>query len=72
MKELPRKYKVGVKTGTTYGAGTDAKLKVMLVGDNKKNTNWQDLDNSFKNDFERKMFLKFLPSQSELSNLSIL
>ena len=45
-------YKATVKTGSSFGAGTDAKIKLNLLG-SKGQTRLRTLDTKWSNDFER-------------------
>ena len=44
-------YKVSVKTGDSSGAGTDAKVRINLLG-SKGQTRLRPLDTKYSNDFE--------------------
>ena len=45
-------YKIVVKTGTTKAAGTDADVKLQLIGE-KGSTNATEINNFLENDFEK-------------------
>ena len=51
-------YKVLIKTGDTAKAGTDADVKIQLIG-RENSTNPTKLDNFFRDDFERGRTDKF-------------
>ena len=52
------KYKIKVKTGTNYWAGTDNYIKLEIIGSEGR-TDLCTLDHLFKNDFERGRTDKF-------------
>jgi hypothetical protein len=52
-------YKVVVKTGNTKAAGTDADVKIQLIGEESA-TKPTKIDNFFRDDFERGKSDKFI------------
>nr|XP_011425972.2 allene oxide synthase-lipoxygenase protein isoform X1 [Crassostrea gigas]XP_019922364.2 allene oxide synthase-lipoxygenase protein isoform X1 [Crassostrea gigas] len=46
-------YEIKVKTGDRFGAGTDANVEIVLLDGSGKQTKPANLDNWFRNDFER-------------------
>lgn len=52
-------YKVVVKTGNTKAAGTDADVKIQLIGE-ESSTKPTKIDNFFRDDFERGKVDKFI------------
>ena len=52
-------YKVVVKTGNTKAAGTDADVKIQLIGEDSS-TKPTKIDNFFRDDFERGNSDKFI------------